>query len=88
MSAFHMINFFIYLLSTVAVVYTIASVYTGRELTVKKVVSVVPKVFTRLLITFLCIHVVFSIYFIAVVAMLVYSVNLPDNTFADVFFFM
>ncbi|XP_076909534.1 uncharacterized protein LOC143566833 [Bidens hawaiensis] len=33
------------LLSTAAVVYTIASVYTGRELTFKKVMSVVPKPF-------------------------------------------
>ncbi|KAF5467828.1 hypothetical protein F2P56_012042 [Juglans regia] len=42
------------LLSTSGVVYTIASIYTGREVTFKKVMSVVPKVWKRLMLTFLC----------------------------------
>lgn len=42
------------LLSTAAVVYTIASIYTAREVTFKKVMSVVPKVWKRLMVTFLC----------------------------------
>lgn len=46
------------LLSTSAIVYTIASLYTAvnteTDLTFRKVMSVVPKVWKRLLVTFLC----------------------------------
>ncbi|KAL1344403.1 hypothetical protein AAHE18_08G044000 [Arachis hypogaea] len=38
------------LLSTSAVVYTVASIYTSREVTFKKVMSVVPKVWKRLML--------------------------------------
>ncbi|PIN20796.1 hypothetical protein CDL12_06520 [Handroanthus impetiginosus] len=41
------------LLSTSAVVYTIACIYTAKEITFKKVMSVVPKVWRRLMVTFL-----------------------------------
>ncbi|XWS41317.1 hypothetical protein CRYUN_Cryun17cG0071000 [Craigia yunnanensis] len=41
------------LLSTSAVVYTIACIYTAKEISFKKVMSVVPKVWTRLIVTFL-----------------------------------
>ncbi|OUZ99445.1 hypothetical protein BVC80_1801g16 [Macleaya cordata] len=41
------------LLSTSAVVYTIACIYTSKDITFKKVISVVPKVWKRLMITFL-----------------------------------
>ncbi|GJY10934.1 hypothetical protein Tco_0379119 [Tanacetum coccineum] len=50
------------LLSTAAIVYTIASVYTGRKLTFKKVMSVVPKVWKRLMVTFVCMFAAFFIY--------------------------
>ncbi|KAK7282659.1 hypothetical protein RIF29_11609 [Crotalaria pallida] len=50
------------LLSTSAVVYTIASIYTGREVTFKKVMSVVPKVWKRLMVTFLCTFFTFFAY--------------------------
>ncbi|XP_027339432.1 uncharacterized protein LOC113853153 [Abrus precatorius] len=42
------------LLSTSAVVYTVASIYTARDVTFTKVMSVVPKVWKRLMVTFLC----------------------------------
>ncbi|KAK9110357.1 hypothetical protein Sjap_018417 [Stephania japonica] len=42
------------LLSTSAVVYTIASIYTGKGISFRKVMSVVPKVWKRLMVTFLC----------------------------------
>ncbi|KAL6962301.1 hypothetical protein U1Q18_037259 [Sarracenia purpurea var. burkii] len=42
------------LLSTSAVVYTIACIYTARPVTFRKVMSVVPKVWKRLMVTFLC----------------------------------
>ncbi|XP_030940481.1 uncharacterized protein LOC115965409 [Quercus lobata] len=41
------------LLSTSAVVYTIACIYTGEEITFKKVLGVVPKVWKRLMVTFM-----------------------------------
>ncbi|XP_068648681.1 uncharacterized protein [Aristolochia californica] len=41
------------LLSTSAIVYTIACIYTAKDLTYSKVVSVVPKVWKRLMVTFL-----------------------------------
>ncbi|XP_040997117.1 uncharacterized protein LOC121243126 [Juglans microcarpa x Juglans regia] len=53
--AYQYIFFLIFsLLCTSGVVYTIASIYTGREVTFKKVMSVVPKVWKRLMLTFLC----------------------------------
>ncbi|XP_076887091.1 uncharacterized protein LOC143537116 [Bidens hawaiensis] len=68
------------LLSTAAVVYTIASVYTGRELTFKKVTSVVPKVWKRLMVTFLCMFVTFFVYnFLAFFVMVICLVILPFN---------
>ncbi|PIN20795.1 hypothetical protein CDL12_06519 [Handroanthus impetiginosus] len=41
------------LLSTSAVVYTVACIYTAKEITFKKVMSVVPKVWKRLMVTFI-----------------------------------
>ncbi|KAI3686096.1 hypothetical protein L1987_79766 [Smallanthus sonchifolius] len=41
-------------LSTATVVYTIASVYTGRDVTYRKSMKVIPKVWKRLTVTFLC----------------------------------
>lgn len=64
------------LLSTSAVVYTIACIYTARDITFKKVMSIVPIVWKRLMVTFLCTflcvfvyHIVFivSIYIILIV---------------------
>lgn len=50
------------LLSTAAVVYTIACIYTRRDVTFKKVMTVVPKVWKRLVVTFLCTFLAFFIY--------------------------
>ncbi|TKY74183.1 hypothetical protein E2542_SST02942 [Spatholobus suberectus] len=50
------------LLSTSAVVYTVASFYTAKEVTFKQVISVVPKVWKRLMVTFLCTVVAFFVY--------------------------
>ncbi|XP_057543841.1 uncharacterized protein LOC130823232 [Amaranthus tricolor] len=41
------------LLSTSAIVYTIACIYTSKDVTFKNVLSVVPKVWKRLMVTFL-----------------------------------
>lgn len=50
------------LLSTSAVVYTIASIYTSREVGFMKVMSVVPKVWKRVMVTFLCAFLCFFVY--------------------------
>ncbi|KVH99634.1 uncharacterized protein LOC112514738 [Cynara cardunculus var. scolymus] len=50
------------LLSTAAVVFTIASVYTGREVVYKKVMKVVPKVWKRLFVTFVDIYLALFFY--------------------------
>ncbi|XP_062158603.1 uncharacterized protein LOC133866053 [Alnus glutinosa] len=50
------------LLSTSAVVYTVACIYTSREVTFDKVMSVVPKVWKRLMLTFVCTFIFFLAY--------------------------
>ncbi|XP_059431517.1 uncharacterized protein LOC132165023 [Corylus avellana] len=59
------------LLSTSAVVYTIASIYTAKEITFKKVLSVVPKVWKRLFITFICSFAIVLVYNIVAGALLI-----------------
>ncbi|KAA8538335.1 hypothetical protein F0562_027842 [Nyssa sinensis] len=59
------------LLSTSAVVYTIACIYTGREVTFKKVMSVVPKVWKRLMVTFVCAFIALFAYNVAAVLIIV-----------------
>ncbi|CAA2982948.1 uncharacterized protein LOC111365739 [Olea europaea subsp. europaea] len=55
------------LLSTSAVVYTIACIYTGKEISFIKIMSVVPKVWKRLMVTFIWNFIIlFAFSFIAV----------------------
>ncbi|XP_022143570.1 uncharacterized protein LOC111013415 [Momordica charantia] len=53
------------LLSTAAVVYTVACIYTAKEVTFRKVISVVPKVWRRLMLTFVWNSVIVLVYNIA-----------------------
>ncbi|MBA0555759.1 hypothetical protein Golob_025916, partial [Gossypium lobatum] len=64
------------LLSTSAVVYTIACIYTARELTFGKVMSVVPKVWKRLMVTFLCTFLTMFVYHVVAIFIMVSSVIL------------
>ncbi|KAK3032417.1 hypothetical protein RJ639_037144 [Escallonia herrerae] len=67
------------LLSTSAVVYTIACIYTGRDVTFNKVMSVVPKVWKRLLVTFLCTFVGFFAYnAVALLIIILWSITVWD----------
>ncbi|OWM76374.1 uncharacterized protein LOC116210954 [Punica granatum] len=50
------------LLSTSAVVYAIACIYTGKDVTFRKVMPVVPRVWKRLVVTFLWSFAVFFVY--------------------------
>ncbi|KAL2241879.1 UNVERIFIED_CONTAM: hypothetical protein Sindi_0305900 [Sesamum indicum] len=69
------------LLCTSAVVYTVASVYTSREVTFKKVLSVVPKVWKRLMVTFLCTFFAFCAYNAAfALALYLWGATIADST--------
>ncbi|KAE8666659.1 GTP-binding family protein [Hibiscus syriacus] len=59
------------LFSTAAVVYTIACIYTARELAFKEVMSVVPKILKRLIVTFFSIFVAIFFYLVATVVVLI-----------------
>ncbi|XP_059629563.1 uncharacterized protein LOC132272425 [Cornus florida] len=77
------------LLSTAAVVYTIACVYTAREFTFKKVMSVVPKVWKRLMVTFLCTFIAFFGYnIVAILAFVLWAVTISNTTIGVVLFFV
>ncbi|PIA28524.1 hypothetical protein AQUCO_06900059v1 [Aquilegia coerulea] len=67
------------LLSTSAVVYTIACIYTAKDLTFTKVLSVVPKVWKRLMITFLWNFTVMFVYNFASLVVAVLFVLLAEQ---------
>lgn len=69
------------LLSTSAVVYTIASIYTARDVTFKTVMSVVPQVWKRLMVTFLCTFLAFSSYNImAILVFIIWTLLVGYNS--------
>ncbi|KAG6607696.1 hypothetical protein SDJN03_01038, partial [Cucurbita argyrosperma subsp. sororia] len=54
------------LLSTATVVYTVTCIYTTGDVSFKHVISVIPNVWKRLLITYLCVHIgLFAYTFVA-----------------------
>ncbi|KAI3972019.1 hypothetical protein MKW92_040177 [Papaver armeniacum] len=59
---YHIFLLVLSLLSTSAVAYTIACAYTTKEISFKKVTSVVPTVWKRLLITFLWAFLIMNLY--------------------------
>ncbi|CAK9158196.1 unnamed protein product [Ilex paraguariensis] len=76
------------LLSTSAVVYTVASVYTAREVTFKKVMSVVPKVWKRLMVTFLCTFVALFAYNFVAGLILYFILDLIDSNAGVIIFYI
>lgn len=64
------------LISTSAVVYTIACIYTEKELTFKKLMRVVPRVWQRLMVTFMWSSFVVFAYNIASCFVLVFAINM------------
>ncbi|XP_021645022.2 uncharacterized protein LOC110638708 [Hevea brasiliensis] len=60
------------LLSTSAVVYTIACIYTSKPITFKKVMSVVPRVWKRLMVTFLWSFAIVFIYNVIAAAVFIF----------------
>ncbi|KAM0044445.1 hypothetical protein Hdeb2414_s0010g00353351 [Helianthus debilis subsp. tardiflorus] len=77
------------LLSTAAVVYTIATVYTGSDVAFKKVLKIVPRVWKRLALTFLWTYLGFFVYnVVAGVAAGIYATTISDTTFGYVMFWV
>ncbi|KAJ0096870.1 hypothetical protein Patl1_27946 [Pistacia atlantica] len=69
------------LLSTSAVVYTIACIYTAKNISFKKVMSVVPKVWKRLMVTFLwSFAIIFLYHVVAVIVLVFWLIFLAQNT--------
>ncbi|KMZ70141.1 hypothetical protein ZOSMA_1G01140 [Zostera marina] len=59
----YLIGVFIFsLLSTSAVVYTVACVYTAKDVSFRKIITMVPKVWKRLMVTFLWSFLVLFVY--------------------------
>lgn len=68
------------LLSTSAVVYTIACIYTAKDIAFKKVMSVVPKVWKRLMVTFIWNFIIlFGYNIVAILVFVVCMVIVPSG---------
>ncbi|XP_059669530.1 uncharacterized protein LOC132314724 [Cornus florida] len=74
------------LLSTSAVVYTIACIYTGKEINFRKVMRVVPKVWKRLMLTFVWSSVIICVYNFIAVLMLAFCTTFFYDIARMVFF--
>ncbi|KAL3721439.1 hypothetical protein ACJRO7_033868 [Eucalyptus globulus] len=59
------------LLSTLAVVYTVACIYAAKQITFKKIMSVVPRVWKRLMVTFFWCFAPFFVYNVVAVGLLI-----------------
>lgn len=70
-AAYFTVYLILFLLSTSAIVYTIACIYTGKQITFKKVMRVVPKVWKRLMVTFIWSFAIVLVYNIVAIAVLV-----------------
>ncbi|KAG5525187.1 hypothetical protein RHGRI_031761 [Rhododendron griersonianum] len=77
-------------LSTSAVVYTVARVFigTGRDVTFGKVMRVVPKVSKRLMVTFLCAFLAIFLYNMVVVPTILWSDTIKHVNIAGSVFFL
>ncbi|KAI8531435.1 hypothetical protein RHMOL_Rhmol11G0136900 [Rhododendron molle] len=77
-------------LSTSAVVYTVASVFTGtgRDVTFGKVMRVVPKVSKRLMVTFLCAFLAILLYNVVVLPTILWCVTIKHVNIAGSVFFL
>ncbi|XP_015888475.3 uncharacterized protein LOC107423436 [Ziziphus jujuba] len=74
------------LLSTSAAVYTIACIYTGRDVNFRKVMSVVPKVWKRVMVTFLCTFLAFFAYHVfAIIVLIIWVVLMGESRYANGF---
>ncbi|TXG60386.1 hypothetical protein EZV62_014959 [Acer yangbiense] len=72
----------LYLLSTAAVVFTVACIYTAKQITYKKVMKIVPKVWKRLLVTFLWSVAIFFVYHVVAIGVFALWFVLLSNSIA------
>ncbi|KAJ9177816.1 hypothetical protein P3X46_012988 [Hevea brasiliensis] len=87
--AYFIVLLILSLLSTSAVVYTIACIYTSKPITFKKVMSVVPRVWKRLMVTFLWSFAIVFIYNVIAAAVIILWVVLHGgNTVFGVVIFV
>ncbi|KAM6563471.1 hypothetical protein CsatB_023469 [Cannabis sativa] len=84
--AYFTFSLILLLLSTAAVVYTIASAYTGRSISFKKVMSVVPRVWKRLMVTFLWSFAIVLVYHVVAIGLLVLLILLLGFSSAGIIF--
>lgn len=68
------------LLSTAAIVYSVASIYTAKGLSYAKVLSVIPKVWKRLFFTFLWAHFLIFLYYFAFFIVIILFIFLQNAT--------
>jgi hypothetical protein len=81
---FYLIFLFAFsLLSTAAVVFTVASLYTSKPVSFSSTISAIPKVFKRLFITFLWVTLIMVVYnFVFVLSLVLMVIALDtDNSF-------
>ncbi|KAM7276476.1 hypothetical protein ACFE04_018342 [Oxalis oulophora] len=72
---------FLSLLSNSTIVYTIACVYTGKELTIRKVLNIVPIVWKRLMVTFIWYYtVLFMCSLVALMILVLETLLLVNGT--------
>ncbi|KAL4278636.1 hypothetical protein GQ457_03G000550 [Hibiscus cannabinus] len=78
------------LLSTAALVFTVASLYTSKPVSFSSTIAAIPKVFKRLFITFTWVSLLMFVYNALLIAFLVLFVIAVDtrNTFLSFFSFM
>ncbi|XP_071694297.1 uncharacterized protein [Rutidosis leptorrhynchoides] len=81
--------FFFSLLSTAAIVYTLATVYTDGDITFKKLLKILPSVWKRLALTFLWTYFGFFIYnVVSGVVAVIWKTTISDTTFGWIVFWV
>lgn len=75
-TAYFIFSMILSLLTISAVVYTVACIYTGKEIAFRKVITVVPKVWKRLMITFLCNFCIMFAYIFVLTLIIILSIML------------
>lgn len=85
---FYLIFLFAFsLLSTAAVVFTVASLYTSKPVSFSSTIAAIPRVFRRLFITYLWVSLIMIIYYIVFVGFLVLLVIAVDTQNPILLFF-
>lgn len=76
------------LFATAAIVYSVACIYTGKGLSYMKVISVVPKVWSRLMNTFLWAHILVSFYYAGFIMLLLVLLFIQETSGVNMTFLM